>query len=637
MDQHGAITTESEASVTSCNNVDDVLELIDKVRQTLKKDRPTEEETTSSLRFLELLSLQTFQAIADKDAATSTITTIENENKEYVHRNETLTVILEKRESIINEHVATIDNLQWALNTANKTTATVRSELRTARSQLTTTRNMLAGATEDSLQTYTPPNTTVGQPSPEERSKGKDMIKQIISQLKCKADGANKGTKLMSKLLHYIVSSYLRVEDVPTSTMRAYVENLKRFPSSHLKAKNAAIDIKAGIEAVRTAAAPTHRFSSLLIDQLRRSQQEITDLNDQLGRVTKEKEKEEVTSNRIRGNRDKADNKVKTLEKKVTTLSRSLDVVSASSKNLQAEVRRTTQANVSLTGLVKKLHDQGKQSPNDTRPSQNDLRYLQSVPTICASSDITHWKWSMFLDGYQESYFEFLSSQAARLIIQRSDQSAHPLPSRQQVVVLTRNDEPLDLLTSSYETSQLKANNGLQSLYDVAVGDATMPIIDLGPRPDQRGPPTSITGVMTGVTIRELDDEFRGENRSPFVQVFGTCKRFKYVLTATAFIPLKKPVALKDLQPNYSHKPQGGSYVSSLGLRDEGYTTLHKSFMEWTSTTTKSTGVPHPLFTGPVQAVSTSVQKVVHHRKKQIDTLNRKKRKKTSAGPSETE
>ena len=548
-----------------------------------------------------------------------------------------MTVILEKRESIINEHVATIDNLQWTLDSANKTTATVRSELRTARSQLTTTRNMLAGATENSLQAYTPPNTTVGQPSPEERSKGKDMIKQIISQLKCKADGANKGTKLMSKLLHYIVSSYLRVEDVPASTIRAYVENLRRFPSSHLKAKNAAIDIKAGIEAVRTAAAPTHRFSSLLIDQLRRSQQEITTLNDQLERVTKEKEKEKATSNRIRGNRDKADNKVRTLEKKVSTLSRSLDIVTTSSKNLQAETRRTAQANASLTSLVKKLHDQGKQSPNDTRPSQNDLRYLQSVPTICASSDITHWKWSMFLDGYQESYFEFLSAQAARLIIQRSDQSAHPLPSRQQVIVLTRNGEPLDLLTSSYETSQLKANNGLQALYDVAVGDATMPIIDLGPRPDQKGPPTSITGVMTGVTIRELDDGFRGENRSPFVQVFGACKRFKYVLTATNFVPLKKPVALKDLQPNYSHKPQGGSYVSSLGLRDAGYATLHKSFMEWTSTSTKSTGIPHPLFTGPVRAVSMSVQKVVSHRRKQIDVLSRKKRKRTSAGPSETE
>jgi hypothetical protein len=619
--------------ISSSYNADDVLDLVDKIRQTLYKEKPTETETSTSLRFLELLSLQTHQAIADKDAAISTIVTSENEAKEYVHRNESLTVVLERKESTINEHENSIDSLKRTLHSANKTIATTRSELRTARSQLATARNMLAAATEDSLQVYTPPDTTVGQPSPEERTKGKDMIRQIMSQIKCKEDGANKGTKMMSKLLHYIVTSYRRVEDVPASTMRSYVENLKRFPSSHLRAKNAAIDIKAGIAAVKTAVTPTHRFSSLLIDQLRRSQEEIISLNDQVERVTREKEREVETSNRIRGNRDKADNKVLTLEKRSSTLRRSLDVVTISSKELQAEVRRTNRTNVALTSLVKKLHDQGKQSTNDTRPSQNDLKYLQSVPVICASSDIAHWKWSVFLDGYQETYFEFLSAQAARLIIQRSDQSSRPLPTNQRVITLTRNEEPLDLLTSSYETSQLTAKNGLQELYDEADGDATMPIVDLGPRPDQKGAPTAITGLMTGVTIRELNDGFRKDNRSPFVQVFGKCKRFKYVLTASDFIPLKKPVGLKDLQANYSHKPQGGSYIPSLGLRDEGYSTLHGSFMAWTSRTSKSTGVAHPLLTGPVDTVVVSVQKVVNNRKRQSDSIGRKKRKVTASNP----
>lgn len=621
------VTEQGPMSVTSTTEID-VLTLADKIRSTLDSENPDQREISNSLQALELLTLQVNQSIADKDAAIAAVATTEGELKRQEDKYKTLSVMMDQRKSTITEYEATIGSLQRNLSTTNKSVTIARAELRTARDQLVTTRKDLATATENSLQVmYGPEDASTGCPTPQERSKGKDVIRQIITQLKAKADGANKGTKLMSKMLHYIVCTYQRVEDVPTSTMRAYTENLKRFPTSHLRAKNAAIDIKAGIKAVQTAVTPSHRFSSLLIDQLRRSQKEIESLNKRLEDVTRMKEKEEATSNRIRGNRDKADSKVRLLERKVDSLSKSLDTVTSSGRDLQAEIRRVTQSNSSLTGLVKKLHDQGNQSANDTRPSQNDLRYLQSAPVICAYSDIVHWKWTTFLDGYQETYYEFLSPSAARTIIQRSDQSTSTLPTGQKVIRLTRNGQPLDVLTSSYGTSQLKAPKGLQALFDEAYGDATMPIIDLGPRPDKNGAPSSITGVMTGVTIREFNDRFRKDNRTPFVQVFGSCKTYKYVLTASYFIPLKKPVGLKDLQKGYSHKPRAGSYVPSLGLTDQAYSSLQGTFMEWTSVTTKSTGPPHPLLTGPVDAVAVSVQKVVNNRRKQIEAQSKKRKK----------
>ena len=134
--------------------------------------------------------------------------------------------------------------------------------------------------------------------------------------------------------------------------------------------------------------------------------------------------------------------------------------------------------------------------------------------------------------------------------------------------------------------------------------ETQLPLLDLGPTPTMTGTTTAITGVMCGVTLglRHLNDEFKTECRSPFVLLFGGVETYRYVLTARApnYVPLKKPVSLKALQPGYAHKQQGSSYIPGLGLTDSAYTALHGHFMAWTSRSTKTTGPSHPLFTGPL-------------------------------------
>lgn len=607
-------------------------ELLTCVRSTLQKEpiwATTPEETTTSLKCLDDITLHIQQTVAERDAAIAATATAEEETQEYVQKGTALNSLLQARETRVQESQITISTLQAALVTSKHALACSRAELRTARGQATEVRNMLATTTEGTIR----PGTRPTIPSPEERAKGRLTIKEIITQLKSKADGANKGTKLVSKLFHYITCSYTRIEDIPADTIKAYVENLHRFPSSHLRARSARDDIRAAIIAVAQAPSAPHRFTSVIIDQLRRSQTEMTSLRDNLRQALEGQESAEATSDRIRGHRTKGDLRITTLEKQTLDLQRINDASTSRIRDLRAELRRTTQTNASLTSLLEKrtkLYNEGTPLAcyNDTRPSETDLQYLRALSVICASSDIAHWKWVMYTEGYQTTYFEFLSAPAARNILQRSDQSGTPLPTT-RTITLTRNEQPLDFLTCSYSADKLSE---LQDLHAAAMeGDDEWPIIDVGPTPTNKGTPTAVNGVMIGTTLQKLTTTFRTKNRSPFVQVFGTVASFQYVLTATTFIPLRKAIPLGTLQRGYKHRAQGGSYSTTLGLTDTAYTSLQGHFMEWSSTTTKKTGSPHPLLTGPTHAVDNKVKVSIRNKIKlrlESDNKTPKKRKK---------
>ena len=620
---------------TNQQGLQPIEELLTCVRSTLQKEpiwATTPEETTTSLRCLDDITLNIQQTIVERDAAIAATVTAEEETQEYVQKGTALNSLLQDREARVQKSQITISTLQSALITAKHALACSRAELSTARGQVTEARNMLATTTEGTVRPGPTARPTI--PAPEERAKGRLTIKEIITKLKSKADGANKGTKLVSKLFHYITCSYTRIEDIPADTIKAYVENLHRFPSSHLRARSARDDIRAAIIAVAQAPSAPHRFTSVIIDQLRRSQTEMTSLRANLRQALEAQESEETTSNRIRGHRTKGDLRITTLEKQTRDLQRINDASTSRIRDLRAELRRTTQTNTSLTSLLEKrskIYNKGIPLAcyNDTRPSEMDLQYLRALSVICTSSDIAHWKWVMYTEGYQTTYFEFLSAPAARNILQRSDQSATPLPTT-GTITLTRNDQPLDFLTCSYSADKLSE---LQDLHSTAMeGDDEWPIIDVGPTPTDKGTPTAVNGVMIGTTLKKLTTSFRTNNRSPFIQVFGKVASFQYVLTATTFIPLRKAVPLGTLQKGYKHRAQGGSYSTTLGLTDTAYTSLQGHFMEWSSMTTKKTGSPHPLLTGPTHAVDNKVKVSIRNKiKLRLENDNRprgaKKRK----------
>ena len=500
-----------------------------------------------------------------------------------------------------------------AARTANTEIKTIQSKSSEISRRLRRTQTQLTEATltaqANSINSIHPPNNVVT------RKEAIKEVKAIFHTLNRKTAGSNKGTKLIAKALTNIALAYDRLDDVPKETLTAYKGHLQQFPQSHLKAINAERDIVHAISSTHSKAGhPGNPFVSIIIDQLKRLQAKSEMFERDTRTMANSLREERATSTRLRGTRNRLDTKVDLLRQEITTTKAKLISLSQSDQ----EVIQLRAANRGLTAVITSLHDDGMQTPNAARPSQHDLRYMRSMAAICANPDIVLWKWTLIMQGLQNQFYEFLSTAAARTILQRSDQSAAALPTGSTELRLTKNAAPVDLLFCSYATTPTQRRNDFIKLHNEALTAAVVGDTALGICPSLFPKQTNATiaGVMLGVTLRSLTTKFRQDHRSPFVRVFGKTDSFAYVLTGDTFIPLRQLVNLRDLQPGYSHKAQSGSYIPSLALTDNAYSALHGYFMSWTSTAMHNTGPPHPLLTGPAECVMVSVKRHTDNAKK---------------------